>query len=266
MRKLIFLKLGGSLITEKDKPYTPRRQTIQRLAQEIKRAVAESPDTKILLGHGSGSFGHVAGKAHGTRQGVRTNDQWLGFINVWKAARALNQILVEIMLDEGLPVLSFPPSAMIHSQSGRIIEWNLEPIEQALQHGLIPIVYGDVVFDQQIGGTILSTEELFSYLAHKFTPQKLMLSGIVPGVFADFPSCETLISKITPQSRKKIKSELQGSAWVDVTGGMLQKVDDMLCLLKQLDHLEINIFSGEIPENLYNVMIGSRIGTIICQQ
>jgi isopentenyl phosphate kinase len=266
MKNLIFLKMGGSLITDKDKPYTARPGTIKRLAQELKRALTDSPETHILLGHGSGSFGHVAGKAHSTRQGVKTHDQWLGFVNVWKAARTLNQILTEIMLDEGLPVISFPPSAMINSEAGNIIEWNLDPIQQALHNGLIPIVYGDVVFDRQIGGTILSTEELFSYLAYKLKPQKLLLSGIVPGVFADFPICKSLIPKITPESRTSIQSELQGSAWVDVTGGMLQKVDDMLSLSKQLNHLEAIIFSGEKPENLYNVVIGSKIGTIISHQ
>ena len=265
MSKLFFLKLGGSLITDKDTTYTPRPQTIKRLAQEIKRALTDSPQINLLLGHGSGSFGHVAGKAHGTRQGVKTPDQWLGFIEVWKAARALNQILVEIMLDEGLPVLAFPPSAMINAQSGKVIDWNLGPIQQALDHGLIPIVYGDVIFDQQLGGTIISTEELFTYLAYKLEPHKLLLSGIVPGVFADFPGCQTLIPKITPESRARIQSELQGSASVDVTGGMLQKVDDMLSLIEQFDQFEAIIFSGETPENLYNVILGSNVGTIICQ-
>ena len=266
MKKLFFLKLGGSLITDKDKPYTSRPQTIKRLAQEIKRALADSTQTNILLGHGSGSFGHVAGKTYGTRQGVKTPDQWQGFIEVWKAARELNQIMVKIMLDEGLPVLAFPPSAMINSQSGKVIKWNLDPIRQALHHGLIPIVYGDVVFDQQLGGTILSTEELFSHLASKLGPQKLMLAGIVPGVFADFPDCQTLIPKITPDSRENIQSELQGSASVDVTGGMLKKVNDMLSLIEQLNHLEAIIFSGETPENLYNIITGSKIGTTICQK
>ena len=266
MSKLYFLKLGGSLITDKDEPYTSRAQTIKRLAQEIKRALADSPRTNLLLGHGSGSFGHVAGKTHGTRQGVKTPDQWLGFIEVWKAARELNQILLEIMLEEGLPVMAFPPSAMINAQLGKVIEWNLDPIRQALDNGLIPIVYGDVVFDQQLGGTIISTEELFTHLAYKLGPQKIILSGIVPGVFADFPGCQTLIPKITPVSRTSIQMELQGSASVDVTGGMLQKVDDMLSLTEQLNNLEAIIFSGETPENLYNVITGKKVGTIICQE
>jgi isopentenyl phosphate kinase len=52
-----FLKLGGSLITDKDKPYTAHRDVIARIAQEVATALQEKSDLHILLGHGSGSLG-----------------------------------------------------------------------------------------------------------------------------------------------------------------------------------------------------------------
>jgi isopentenyl phosphate kinase len=69
MTELAFLKLGGSLITDKDLPYTPRLDKLTRLAQEIKAALFSDRLTgtqkqmglKLILGHGSGSFGHTAG-------------------------------------------------------------------------------------------------------------------------------------------------------------------------------------------------------------
>ena len=53
----IFLKLGGSLITDKDKPYTARTQVIADIAKEIVAARKTDPDMELLIGHGSGSFG-----------------------------------------------------------------------------------------------------------------------------------------------------------------------------------------------------------------
>ena len=98
---LLFLKLGGSLITDKDQTSTPRAETIDRLAREIARGVNAQPDLRLILGHGSGSFGHVAARKHGTRQGVNTPEGWRGFVEVWQQARALNEMVLQSMLRDG---------------------------------------------------------------------------------------------------------------------------------------------------------------------
>src|SRR5512146_1620840 len=95
--ELVFLKLGGSLITDKDTPRAPRLDILARLAGEIAEARRQRPRMQIVLGHGSGSFGHVPARKYGTRQGVRTPEEWLGFAEVWKEARALNQIVVDAL-------------------------------------------------------------------------------------------------------------------------------------------------------------------------
>ncbi|MDP1544580.1 MAG: hypothetical protein Q8L87_01060, partial [Anaerolineales bacterium] len=78
-KEIVLLKLGGSLITDKDTPYTPRWDKLANLALEINTALDSNPNLLLILGHGSGSFGHVAAKQHGTREGVKTREQWLGF-------------------------------------------------------------------------------------------------------------------------------------------------------------------------------------------
>ncbi len=95
----IFLKLGGSLITDKTKVEHARQSVIRRLAREIKAAREARPDLHIGLGHGSGSFGHVAAKKHGTRQGVKDRSGWLGYAEVaaaLKDAGAVSVIVTEV--------------------------------------------------------------------------------------------------------------------------------------------------------------------------
>ena len=53
---LTFLKLGGSLITDKQQPLTAQSTTINRLVKEIRASLNEQPDLRLLIGHGSGSF------------------------------------------------------------------------------------------------------------------------------------------------------------------------------------------------------------------
>jgi len=260
---LCFLKLGGSLITQKNRPHTARRQTLERLSQEIAAATTERPDLMLIVGHGSGSFGHVAGKRHNTRNGVRTLEQWLGFVEVWQEARALNQIVINSLRSAGLPVIAFPPSASVIAQDGKILEWNLRPLQSALSAGLIPVTFGDVAFDTVRGGTILSTEELFVYLAKKLLPERILLAGIEEGVWEDFPVCTHLINEITPKTFGNLAQYIRGSNAIDVTGGMADKVQQMLELIKEYPTVQALIFSGDQSDLVRLALMGKNPGTLI---
>lgn len=260
---LCFVKLGGSLITEKDKPHTPRLQVITRLAVEIASVKQNYPDLQILLGHGSGSFGHVPARKYATRQGINSAEGWQGFAEVWREASQLNRLVMDALAEAGLPAIAFPPSASVWAESGKVHTWNLQPLQAALQAGLLPVVYGDVVFDGEWGGTILSTEDLFKHLALKLKPAKIFLAGIEPGVWADYPACTRYLPEITPVSFKEVRQSLGGSAAADVTGGMLSKVEQSLEMVVRLPGLEALIFTGEKVGNLVGALEGQRLGTRI---
>ncbi len=261
--ELAFLKLGGSLITDKNTPQTALPAVLARLAAEIRSALQDNPELRLVIGHGSGSFGHIAARKHATRGGVASPAAWLGFAEVWQAARALDQLVIDALAYAGLPVLAFPPSAGIITRSGQVVSWDLAPLQAALAAGLVPVVYGDVIFDQAIGGTILSTEELFLHLAPRLMPDRILLAGIEPGVWQDFPACTRLVETITPASYAAVAHLLGGSAAVDVTGGMLSKVRSMLDLLPMLPNLHTSIFSGLQPGAVHAALLGRPSGTLL---
>lgn len=260
---LTFLKLGGSLITDKDRARTPRLDVLARLAEEIADAFRASPGMRLVLGHGSGSFGHTAAHKYGTRQGVHGPESWLGFAEVWRDARALNQIVVEALAQAGLPVIAFPPSAGVVARDGQVETWDLAPLERALDAGLVPLVNGDTIFDAQRGGTILSTEDLFIFLAPRLEARRILLAGRETGAWADFPTCTRLIETITPQNFASAADQIGGSASVDVTGGMLEKVRAMLKLAETLPGFEAQIFSGLAPGATREALLGKSLGTSI---
>jgi isopentenyl phosphate kinase len=261
MSETIFLKLGGSLITEKDRPNTALISQIDEIALQVKEFITMHPDTRLLLGHGSGSFGHVAASRYHTRDGVQSTEQWQGFTQVWYAARLLNQIVLERFTTVGLPVISFPLSAAAVTNNHKVKEWNTLPILSALEHHLLPVVYGDVVLDEYLGGTILSTEEQFAHLTSLLYPDRILLAGLEPGVWQDFPACTSLISVITPKTYPHIASSIFGSASVDVTGGMSAKVQDMLCLIENDPHLCVQIFSGKGSKTVLAALSDEKVGT-----
>lgn len=260
---LQFLKLGGSLITEKSRPHTARVEVLERLAQEIASAWQKIEAGRLVVGHGSGSFGHIPARRFGTRLGVYTSQEWAGFVEVWREAAALNRLVVDAFAAAGLPAIPFQPSASVVTQDGRVEAWDLTPLQCALQAGLLPVVYGDVVFDLQRGGTILSTEDLFAYLARHLRPARILLAGLEDGVWQDYPRRSHRVEVITPENYPMIQPVLSGSAATDVTGGMASKVQQSLELAQELPGLKVHIFSGEIPGAVARALAGEAIGTLI---
>ncbi|HEX6304127.1 MAG TPA: isopentenyl phosphate kinase [Anaerolineales bacterium] len=260
---LQLLKLGGSLITDKARARAARPEVIRRLAEEIVAALKGDDAPQVILGHGAGSFAHVPAKRYGTRQGVRTAEEWRGFHEVWQEARALNVIVMEFLLGAGLEAMVFPPSAAVISENGQVSGWDLTPMTRALQAGLAPVVHGDVIFDSQMGGTILSTEDLFSYLAKQLRPKRILLAGLEPGVWADYPERTRIIPEITPENIDAVMPSVKGSEGVDVTGGMASKVRQSLELTLEVPGLEVVIFSGDEIGTVRQALDGEKVGTLI---
>jgi len=260
---LTLVKLGGSLITDKARPHTPRLAVIARLTEEIAAARRQQPDMRLLLGHGSGSFGHVPAKIYDTRAGVHTLEEWQGFVEVWREAAALNQLVMAALQAAEIPALAFPPSAMLTAHDGHVAAWDIAPVRMALQANLLPVVYGDAVFDSGRGGTIFSTEDLFATLAPLLRPVRILLAGLEPGVWADFPACTQLIPEITPATYPQVSPALGGSTAADVTGGMASKVRQALDWVRSVPGLQVRIFSAETPGSLHGALMGEALGTLL---
>jgi len=256
---VIFLKLGGSLITDKSRPETARLDVVRRLAEEIAAARRTDPSIRVLIGHGSGSFGHVAAAEFGTQGGATTSKEWRGFAAVWRSANRLNRIVVDALADAGLPVLAFPPSASAVATDGVLDSLALSSIVRALAHGLVPLVNGDVAFDTKRGACILSTESVFGFLAPVLQPSRILLAGADAGVFFDFPSNTNLLASVSQHLLGD--DSLQASATIDVTGGMAEKVRTALKWVRADPDVEVRIFSGEVPGLLRDVLLGSKPGT-----
>lgn len=258
LNDLHFVKLGGSLITDKNRPLTPRPLVLDRLAAEIAAAWRAHPTRPLLLSHGSGSYGHVVGQRYRTRQGVGPDvatdpNGWRGFSETAHIAAQLHRLVIAALLRAGLPALSLPPSLLAHCRDGAITHLQTEPIIAALARGLLPVLYGDVAFDETRGGVIISTEEILAALTPHLAPARITLAGIVDGVFdADplrHPDAHRL-PHLTSAQLPAWAAALGDSHGIDVTGGMASKIQTMAALLPHHPTLRIHLLSGNIPGHL----------------
>ena len=264
---IVLLKLGGSVITDKNRAYTARPNVIARLADEIHQAQSAAPGLKLVIGHGSGSFGHWAAKPHGTRQGVHTPAQWRGYAQVAAAAARINRIVADALLRSGIPILSVQPSASARCHDYTLAHLDTHPIYTALEKGLVPLIHGDVALDDVHGGTIISTEDIFFFLADKLDHRlsHILLLGEVPGVL-DLHGA--VIPRITPGDLPTLQETLTSSGGVDVTGGMADKVTRMVELVQHHPKAHVHILTGTEPGLLTRVLLDAAlpVGTRIAAQ
>ena len=276
MKELVFLKLGGSLITDKTKPYTPLLDMMDDLALQIATTLQAQPNLRLVIGHGAGSFGHVAASEYKTRDGYprpsplahRERDQneenyWEGFAEVWYQASTLNRYVMKALHKANVRAISLPPSSSVIASEGKVSVWETTPIRMALSSRMVPVIFGDVVFDEIRGGTILSTEDLFMHLARALSPERILLAGLESAVWQDFPARTKKIEKITPDTFDQISAGIGKSEGADVTGGMESKVKQMLDLIENNHELTIQIFSGTDPGNIVRALTGETLGTVI---
>ena len=168
MEKLILIKLGGSLITDKNKSYTAKPRIISRLAKEIKKAHLRGH--RIIISHGSGSFGHTLANQYQTANGIKSRKDIRGLCLVQQDAIAINRIINKIFLKNKLDCLSFFPSSFSFSQNKKLKTIYLEPIIAALKMEIIPIVFGDIIFNK------INIEELWNQHVRQNAIATLMLT------------------------------------------------------------------------------------------
>jgi len=238
--KLVVLKLGGSVITEKAKPLTPNLPAIERLADEIFQA----QQLRLILVHGGGSFGHPVAKKYGIAEGFKDKSQLTGFSKTHEAMVSLNKIVVESLLEKELPAFGMAPSSFIVTKAGRIQIFEREPLTMALKAGLIPVLYGDAVLDIDKGFAILSGDQLAPFLAERMKAQRLIMGVDVDGLYTDDPKKDPsarLIPRLTLAEIKNIKNRITEIGVTDVTGGMLGKVSELfLPVTKGIETLIVN--------------------------
>lgn len=233
MKPITFIKLGGSLITDKNKPFTARPKVIKNIAEEIKKVVDSGE--LLVLGHGGGSFPHAPAKKYQTHKGIAHPDYKQGIVEVADAALRLNGIVLKTLISVGVQAVSISPMSMMTAKDFGLGQIFTESLEQLLSLGLLPVVYGAQVVDETNGCTIFSTETVLANIAvtlqnKGYVIKQIIHCGQTNGVYDENGKT---IPSITSRNFGMYKKTLLGSDGIDVTGGMLHKVEETLALAKQ---------------------------------
>jgi isopentenyl phosphate kinase len=277
---LVFLKLGGSLLGDKRRRRAFRRAAVERLGGEIARALERRPQMRLLLAHGGGGFAHFPAKRHHTREGLAGGGGWRGFAETRRGVLEMNARVLDALARGGLRPALVSPSAELIARDGKVRRWDLRVIRALLKGGQIPLIHGDAVLDERRGFTILSTEELFDFLAGRLHPERIILACDVEGVYLAGPrrlsfappavheraaDCARCVDrKNIAGIRRALRAAVpQRADRPDVTGGMLGKVERLYKIARRIPGLDARIVSGLVAGTVESALCGGEAGTAV---
>ena len=262
---MIILKIGGSILTNKDSLESEvDSSSLKRIALEIKSSLDNS-EKELIIVHGAGSFGHPPAKKYKIGEAFDESEypqKRIGFCETQNAVKKLNMLICEEFINEGLPVIAIPASSFMTATNKRITQGNLDAFKRYLNKGFIPVIYGDVVLDDELEICVISGDQLIQYLAMNLNPDRVILATDVDGVYNKNPKTHDDAIFFEKFSSLEDLDTLEGTTNVDVTGGMVGKIKELLYLADL--GIESKIINAEVEDNIYKVLENENVkGTVI---
>lgn len=275
---MIILKLGGSILTKKDlKDPEVNFANLNRIANEIKNAFNNQFNNELSDGlviiHGAGSFGHPPAKKYAIGEPF-TKDQYpkkrIGFSKTQNCVKKLNTIICDVLIEHELPCVSLQASSFITTKNKRINNFSLDLIGKYLEEGFISVIYGDVVLDDDLKIAVLSGDQILQFIAKNLktnnldSKKEVILGTDVSGVFTKNPKKYKDAKYISKLSSLDEIEEFDSTTNIDVTGGMVGKIKELLELADI--GIESKIINANEPNAILNALEGKKVkGTIIKQ-
>jgi isopentenyl phosphate kinase len=230
---MILIKLGGSIITNKEKPLSPKKKTIDNLVKSL-RKINES----IIIVHGGGSYGHYWSVKYDMHTKEKKYDL-RGVAIIKNSMIELNKIILDSLLKNKLSPYCLPPTDFM--TGNKPIVKKVKEIEKIAKSGMIPVTFGDALWFGQKKTYILSGDKIMTHLAKILRPRLSIFALNEDGLYSDLKS-KKLIYEL------KEEHPIISENVMDVTGGMTRKVEEALKIAK----MGMNVFfvNGNKPERI----------------
>jgi isopentenyl phosphate kinase len=259
----VILKIGGSVVTEKNGELTARTQVISRLVGEI----FDSETENLVLVHGGGSFGHPSAERYGIKEGFQNDAQKIGFSETHHFMTMLNGLFMDALVWHHVPSVSITPSSCIVTEKKRIKRFDDTFLKAFMEMGFLPVLYGDAVLDSKIGFTILSGDQLVADLTIRLEAQRVIMGVDVDGLFTADPKTDGNAKRFSHLNLKEFK-ELQervGKPTVpDVTGGMVGKISELLPVIEK--GVPVIFVNATKPDYVYKTLRGEDVDSTLVER
>jgi isopentenyl phosphate kinase len=243
---MILIKLGGSIITNKGKPQSARRKTIDNILKQIKKI-----NEPMILVHGGGSYGHYWSMKYSMHtKPARYSLKGLSVVK--NSMIELDKIILNSATKNKLNTYSLPPTDFM--SGNKPIKNKVQKIGEIAKSGLVPITYGDALWYGQKKSYILSGDVIMTTIGKILKPRLSIFVLDVDGVYSDTKS-KKLIYDLKKEKPTISKNKM------DVTGGMTRKITEAAKMSKS--GLKVFFVNGNKPQRIVNAVSGKKFeGTL----
>ena len=258
---IIILKLGGSLLTDKNKPFSIREDIVKGSVQQIVDA-----KEKLILIHGGGSFGHPLAKKYSIMKGIDSSipNQVLGLTETHQSMNEFNSYLIKLFLEKKYPVLSIQASSIFikDSQEVSASKTSMEVVETALDLNILPILYGDIILDKQGSFSIISGDQIILELCKnldRYRISKVIFTMETDGIYVnDNESGDNCILATECYSDQLENLKLANlEQKIDVTGGIKGKINFIQKICKY--NIPVQLINGLKDEYIYKSLKNQKL-------
>ena len=243
---MILIKLGGSIITNKEKPLSARRKTIDNILNQINRI----REPKILV-HGGGSYGHYWSVKYDMHTKPAKYDM-RGVSIVKNSMIDLNKIILDSAVKNRINAYCLPPTDFMNGN--KPIKNKILTINEIAKSGLTPVTYGDALWFGKKKSYILSGDVIMTMIGKILKPRLSIFVLDVDGVYSNTKSKKLI------RDFKKEKPIISKNK-IDVTGGMTRKITEATNMSKS--GLKVFFVNGNKPKRILDAVSGKKFeGTI----
>jgi isopentenyl-diphosphate delta-isomerase len=254
--EVIILKLGGSLLTDKEKPFSLREEILGSSVEQIIKS-----KKNIILVHGGGSFGHPIAKQYQISQGFNESikDQLLGLSKTHEVMNKFNSIIINKFLDNNKPTIPIQPSSLFIKEFSQILVNNIESIEHLIRLGIIPILYGDIILSRERSFSILSGDQIILKLCkniRNFKISKVIFAIEKDGIFIKDNENVKLALNLSSNDLDDLKLANLDQK-IDVTGGIKSKIETIKEIIKF--NIPVQVINGLKDENILKSLLNQSL-------
>ncbi|KSW11414.1 hypothetical protein CF15_00715 [Pyrodictium occultum] len=237
------------MLTDK-KSFRLNYRVVDRVAEEVARALDEGTRLGIVLG--GGSYGHIT--AHNAQNLGAPAAEALSLVAMYMLELAMG--VADILSSKGVNPLIYPPHSFC-SPEGLVPRCNWAGIERDMAVGITPIVYGDV-YACSGGWCIVSGDELAVEMACRLGSPQLIYVTDVDGIL---DPGGRLVEEARLEELEGLTLREPGDK-VDVTGGLRRKIKAVKANRCPGLH-EVLVVNGLRPGRIYSALTGRGVGTRI---
>ena len=251
---LTVIKLGGSLLTDKQKPFSLKKLILKSVVNEVKLCLDIGLVKKLIIVHGVGSFGHPPVLEYKLHLGYKNTNQLLQLSKTQQIVNQFRNAIADEFIKVGVPVNYFHASSILVSETMKIKRIFLDSLDGYLSKGMVPLIGGDMIFDRIMGWSVGSGDQIAALISNRLHANNLIFASDVPGVFNSDPKVNDdaeLINEIKLDRLESLIQLMGKSKSRDASGNMVGKLRTINVLRNDIrDGLNVNMISMVNPGNL----------------